>query len=106
MKRGEVWTVVRGGSQHRVLVISADEVNAVDALPIWVLTITRDVPGGVPSPLAVQLVDGDPLAGAFVRVFAVGQVLDRTSLRDRHGFVSHRTMETVERRLRGLLELS
>ena len=28
-KRGQIWTLLRGGSQHRVLVISNDEYNAI-----------------------------------------------------------------------------
>jgi mRNA interferase MazF len=35
----------------------------------------------------------------------VVQILDRSALRDNHGFVSHSTMTAVETALRELLEL-
>ena len=35
VSRGQIWTLVRGGAQHRVLVVSNDEYNAVDELAIW-----------------------------------------------------------------------
>lgn len=103
MRRGQIWTLVRGGSQHRVLVISNDEYNGVEELAIWALTVVRDVPH--PNHLAVQLSMEDPLAGAFVRIHSVVQVLDRSSLRDNHGFVSHATMNAVEDAIREFLEL-
>jgi len=103
VRRGQVWTLRRGGSQHRVLVISNDEYNSVEQLAIWALTIVREVPH--PNQLAVRLTEADPLAGAFVRIHSVVQILDRTALRDNHGFVSHATMNVVEEALREFLEL-
>ena len=103
MKRGQIWTLLRGGGQHRVLVISNDEYNSVDELAVWALTVVRDVPH--PNHLAVRLGGADPLSGAFVRIHSVVQVLDRSALRDNHGFVSHATMTAVETALREFLEL-
>ncbi|MEU4428322.1 type II toxin-antitoxin system PemK/MazF family toxin [Actinoplanes sp. NPDC024001] len=103
VKRGQVWTLLRGGSQHRVLVISNDEYNMVEELAIWGLTVVREAPH--PNHLAIPLTQGDPLSGAWVRVHGVVQILDRTSLRDNHGFVSHTTMSAVEEAIREFLEL-
>ena len=103
MKRGQIWTLLRGGGQHRVLVISNDEYNAVEELAVWALTVVRDVPH--PNHLAVRLAADDPLGGAFVRIHSVLQILDRGALRDNHGFVTHRTMTAVEEELREFLEL-
>jgi len=103
VRRGQIWTLLRGGAQHRVLVISNDEYNAVEELAVWAVAVVRDVPH--PNHLAVRLGDDDPLRGAFVRIHSVVQVLDRTALRDNHGFVSHATMTAVEDHLREFLEL-
>jgi mRNA interferase MazF len=103
VKRGQIWTLLRGGSQHRVLVVSNDEYNSVEELAIWALTVVRDVPH--PNHLVVRLVSDDPLDGAYVRIHSVVQILDRTALRDNHGFVSHATMNAVETALREFLEL-
>ena len=103
MRRGQIWTLLRGGSQHRVLVISNDEYNSVEELAIWALTIVREVPH--PNQLAVRLTEADPLAGAFARIHSVVQILDRTALRDNHGFVSHATMNAIEAAFREFLEL-
>jgi mRNA-degrading endonuclease toxin of MazEF toxin-antitoxin module len=103
VRRGQVWTLLRGGSQYRVLVISNDEYNGVEELAIWALVVARDVPH--PNQLAVQLGPSDPLSAAFVKIHGVVQVLDRTALRDNHGFVSHTTMIAVEDGLREFLEL-
>lgn len=103
MRRGQIWTLLRGGSQHRVLVISNDEYNSVEELAMWALTVVRDVPH--PNHLAVPLGEGDPLAGAFVRIHGVVQILDRSALRDNHGFVSESTMNAIENALREFLEL-
>lgn len=103
MKRGQLWTLLRGSAQHRVLVISNDEYNAVEGLPVWALTVVRDAPH--PNHLTVRLTDGDPLGGAYVRIHGVVQIIDRTALRENHGFVSHHTMATVEEALREFLEL-
>jgi mRNA interferase MazF len=101
--RGQIWTLLRGSSQHRVLIVSNDEYNGVDELAIWGLAVVRDVPQ--PNHLAVRLDRGDPLAGAFVRIHSVVQILDRSTLPDNHGFVSHDTMAAVETALREFLEL-
>jgi mRNA-degrading endonuclease toxin of MazEF toxin-antitoxin module len=103
VRRGQIWTLLRGGGQHRILVISNDEYNSVEELAIWALTVVRDVPH--PNHLAVRLSEADPLAGAFVRIHSVVQILDRSALRDNHGFVSHDTMSAVEIALREFLEL-
>jgi len=103
VNRGQIWTLLRGGAQHRVLVISNDEYNAVPELAVWALTVVREAPH--PNHLAVRLAAGNPLAGAFVRIHSVVQILDRTALRENHGFVSHETMQTVEAALREFLEL-
>lgn len=103
MKRGQVWTLLRGGSQYRVLIISNDEYNDVEELAIWALVVTRDVPH--PNQLAVRLSADDPCSGAFIKIHAVVQVLDRAALRDSTGFVSHTTMTAVEEALREFLEL-
>jgi hypothetical protein len=88
---------------NRALIISHDEYNGVEELAIWALVVARDVPH--PNQLAVRLAPADPLGGAFVKIHAVLQILDRTALRDSHGFVSHTTMNEVEDALREFLEL-
>lgn len=103
MRRGQIWTLLRGGGQHRALIISNDEYNSVEELAIWALTVVREVPH--PNHLAIRLGQEDPLTGAFVRVHGVVQVLDRSALRDNHGFVSYTTMNAVETALREFLEL-
>ena len=103
MRRGQIWTLLRGSSEHRVLVVSNDEYNSVEELAVWALAVVRDVPH--PNLLAVRLSDADPLAGAFVRIHSVVQILDRSALRDNHGFISHDTMNAVEIALREFLEL-
>jgi mRNA-degrading endonuclease toxin of MazEF toxin-antitoxin module len=103
VRRGQLWTLLRGANQYRVLVISNDEYNSVEELAIWALTVAREVPH--PNHLAVRLGQADPLAGAFVRIHSVVQILDRTALRDNHGFVSHDTMNRIEEALREFLEL-
>jgi mRNA-degrading endonuclease toxin of MazEF toxin-antitoxin module len=95
--------LLRGGSQHRVLVISNDEYNRVEELAIWALAVVREVPH--PNHLSVRLKDADPLAGAFVRIHSVMQIADRTALRDNHGFISHDTMNAIEMALREFLDL-
>ena len=104
VRRGQIWTLLRGGSQYRVLVISNDEYNAVDELAVWALTVVRDTPH--PNQLVVPLTGDDPLTGAFVRIHAVVQIADRTALRHNHGFVSHATMNDVEDAVREFLELA
>jgi mRNA interferase MazF len=70
---------------------------------VWAFTVVRDVPH--PNHLAVRLGREDPLGDAFVRIHSVVQILDRSALRDNHGFVSHATMNAVEDALREFLEL-
>lgn len=103
VRRGQVWTLLRGGSQYRVLIISNDEYNDVAELAIWALVMSRDVPHA--NQLAVRLGADDPLSGAFVKIHAVVQILDRATLRNNHGFVSHATMNAIEDALREFLEL-
>jgi mRNA interferase MazF len=103
VSRGQIWTLLRGGSQHRVLVISNDEYNGVEELAVWALTVVRDVPH--PNQLAVRLGSADPLSGAFVRIHSVVQILDRSALRDNHGYVSDATMNVLENELREFLDL-
>jgi mRNA interferase MazF len=103
VRRGQIWTLLRGGSQYRVLIVSNDEYNAVEELAIWALVLSRDVPH--PNQLAVRMGAEDPLTGTFVMIHAVVQILDRTALRDNHGFVSHTTMNAAEEGLREFLEL-
>jgi mRNA-degrading endonuclease toxin of MazEF toxin-antitoxin module len=103
VRRGQIWTLVRGGSQYRAFIISNDEYNGVEELAIWALVVARDAPH--PNQLAVRLGPADQLSGAFVKIHGVVQILDRTALRDSHGFVSHATMNEVEDALREFLEL-
>ena len=103
MNRGQIWTLLRGGSQYRVLIISNDEYNAVAELALWGLVIAREVPHE--NQLAIRLRREDPLAGAHVKIHAVVQILDRASFRDNLGYVSHTTMNEVEDALREFLEL-
>lgn len=103
MRRGQVWTLLRGGSQYRVLIISNDEYNDVAELAIWALVVSRDVPH--PNQLAVRLGVDDPLSGTFVKIHGVVQILDRDTLRSNHGFVSHATMTAIEEGIREFLEL-
>ena len=103
VKRGQIWTLLRGGSQHRVLVISNDEYNNVEELAVWALAVVRETPH--PNHLSIRLGADDPLTGAFVRIHSVVQVLDRSALRDNHGYVSHSTLNAVEEALREFLEL-
>jgi mRNA interferase MazF len=63
----------------------------------------RDVPH--PNQLAVRLDVSDPLSGAYVRIHSAVQILDRSALRENHGFLSHTTMNTVEGALREFLDL-
>lgn len=83
--------------------MSNDEYNSVEELAIWSLAVVREVPH--PNHLVVRLTDFDPLAGAHVKIHGVVQVLDRSALRDNHGYVSHATMNTVETALREFLDL-
>jgi mRNA interferase MazF len=103
VRRGQVWTLLRGGSQYRVLIVSNDEYNAVEELAVWALVVARDLPH--PNQLAVRLGAADPFSGAFVKIHNVVQLLDRTALRDNHGFVSQATMNEVEEALREFLDL-
>jgi mRNA interferase MazF len=53
VRRGQVWTLLRGARQYRVLVISNDEYNDVTELAVWALVVSRDVPH--PNHLAIRL---------------------------------------------------
>ena len=101
MTRGEVWTLVRGSRQYRVLIVSNDEYNVLEDVTPWGLIIDRIV---ADSDLLVPLVAYDPLPGATVDASAVVRV-DRSALRDNHGFVGNDTMNRVEYALRDLLNL-
>jgi mRNA-degrading endonuclease toxin of MazEF toxin-antitoxin module len=103
VRRGQLWTLVRGGNQYRALIVSNDEYNLVDDVAIWALTVVQDV--ARPSGLTIRLRPDDPLSGAYVRIPSVLQLQDRSALRDNHGFVSHDTMNVVENALREFLEL-
>lgn len=103
VRRGQIWTLLYGGAQRRILIISNDEYNAVAGLPISALVVTRDAPH--PAHLAVRLPAGDPLSGAYVRIHGVVQVIDGSALREGHGYISHPTMTAVEVALREFLEL-
>lgn len=103
VRRGQVWTLLRGGSQYRVLIISNDEYNEVAELAVWALVVSRNVPH--PNQLAIRLGSEDPLSGAFIKIHGVVQILDRDALRSCHGFVSHATMNAIEDGLREFLEL-
>lgn len=103
VRRGQIWTLLRGGGRYRVLIISNDEYNEVAELAIWALVVAREVPH--PNQLAIRLAATDPISGAFVKIHGVVQVLDRASLRKNHGFVSHTTMNAIEDGFREFLEL-
>jgi len=49
VRRGQVWTLLRGGGQYRVLVISNDEYNRVDELAVWALAVVRAAPHPFPT---------------------------------------------------------
>jgi mRNA interferase MazF len=104
VRRGQIWTVLRGGGQHRVLVVSNDEYNAREELAAWGLGVLRDLPQ--PNDLVVRLRRGDPLDGAYVKIYNVVQIFDRTALRDNHGFVSNATMSSVDHALKTFLALN
>jgi mRNA interferase MazF len=103
VRRGQIWTLVRGGNQYRALIVSNDEYNSVERVAIWALTVVRGVDRA--DDLTIRLGPDDPLSGAYVRIPSVLQITDRGALRDNHGFVSHETMNVVEDALRGFLEL-
>ncbi|GIE87713.1 mRNA-degrading endonuclease, toxin component of the MazEF toxin-antitoxin module [Actinoplanes regularis] len=86
-----------------MLVISNDEYNAVEEPAIWALAVVRKVPHR--NHLAVRLGPGAPLSGAYVRLHNVVQILDRSALRDNHGYVSHATMNAAEDAVREFLDL-
>ncbi|XVU27456.1 type II toxin-antitoxin system PemK/MazF family toxin [Actinoplanes sp. CA-054009] len=103
--RGQIWTLLRGSSQHRILIVSNDEYNAVEHPDLAVAALIVVRAAITANPLAVRLADRDPLSGAHVLADRMVQVLDRTALRETHGFVSHATMVNVETALREFLEL-
>jgi mRNA interferase MazF len=93
--------MIRGSQQYRLLIISNDEYNELDEVRPWGAAVIR---GKADSELLVQLSADDPLSGAMVDVTRVMQI-DRTALRDNHGFVSNTTLNSVEYALREFLNL-
>ncbi|WP_285553504.1 hypothetical protein [Actinoplanes regularis] len=83
--------------------ISNDEHNAVEEPAIRALAVGRKGPHR--NHLAVRLGPGDPLSGAYVRLHSVVQILDRSALRDNHGYVSHATTNAAEDAVREFLDL-
>jgi mRNA-degrading endonuclease toxin of MazEF toxin-antitoxin module len=103
VRRGQLWTLERGGGLHHVLVISNDEYNAVPSLAVWALAVVRGIPQS--NPLAVHLCHHDPVQDASVSIPSLVQILDRGSLKDNLGYVAPGTMNAVEDALREFLEL-
>lgn len=104
VKRGQIWSLIRGDALHHVLVISNDEYNAVPELAVWALVIVRDLPQQ--NPLGVHLCSDDPLPGGSVSIPGLVQILDRGSLKESLGYVAPGTMNAVESALRDFLELA
>jgi mRNA interferase MazF len=103
VRRGQIWTLVRGDNLYRALIVSNDEYNLADDVAIWALTVVRDV--ARPNGLTIRLRPDDPLSGAYVRIPSVLQLQDRSALRDNYGFISHDTMNLVDNALRDFLDL-
>lgn len=103
VNRGQVWTLLQGSNQYRVLIISNDEYNYVEDLPVCALAIQRETPPA--GHLTVDLQGGDPYAGAKIRIHSFVKINDRTALKESHGFISPDTMAAVERAVRDFLEL-
>src|SRR5690242_3387877 len=72
VSRGQIWTVLRGSSQYRALVVSNDEYNERGDVPVRARGVVRDLPRQ--GQLTVRLRGGDPLSGAYVRIPAVMQM--------------------------------
>ncbi|GIF25316.1 mRNA-degrading endonuclease toxin of MazEF toxin-antitoxin module [Actinoplanes tereljensis] len=103
VKRGQVWTWVRGDDRHHVLVISNDEYNAEPGVAVWALILVRGLPQS--NPLGVHLCSDDPFGGASVSIPALVQILDRGSLTENHGYLAPGTMRAVEDALREFMDL-
>ena len=93
--------MVRGSQQYRLLIISNDECNDEPDIDPWGVLVVRV--DAVPD-MVIRLSPEDPLSGAVVDFTRVMRV-DRTALRDNHGFVSNDTMNAVEYALRDFLNL-
>jgi mRNA interferase MazF len=100
--RGQVWTYALGSRQYRVLIVSNDEYTEDPGIHPLALTISRQTPDlGTLTPIMSA---DDPLSGARVLIPHPVRI-DRTALRDCHGFVSNATMRAVEHGLRDYLVL-
>ncbi|WP_203817616.1 type II toxin-antitoxin system PemK/MazF family toxin [Paractinoplanes ferrugineus] len=104
MRRGQVWTWVRGAERHPVLVISNDEYNALPEVPVWALVIVPGLPQS--TPFGVHMCSDDPLPGASVSIPGLVQILDRGSLTENHGYLAPGTLDSVEDALREFMELT
>ncbi|WP_433382229.1 type II toxin-antitoxin system PemK/MazF family toxin [Actinoplanes sp. CA-142083] len=104
VRRGQIWSLIRGDALHHVLVISNDEYNAVPELAVWALVIVPDLPQQ--NPLGVHLCHDDPLPGGSVSIPSLVQILDRGSLKENLGYAAPGTMNAVESALRDFLELA
>ena len=101
MRRGEVWryepVIARAGQSTLRLVVSADSINADDALPtVYVMQVVETDPGSL---LAVRI-------GNLGWAFAL--LVDRPvrkRLTDRVGAATVEEMEQVDAALRATLEL-
>ena len=101
MRRGEVWryepVIARAGQSTLRLVVSADSINADDALPtVYVMQVVETDPGSL---LAVRIGD---LGWAFA--LQVDRPV-RKRLTDRVGAATVEEMEQVDAALRATLEL-
>ncbi|HEX7267186.1 MAG TPA: hypothetical protein VF256_07160 [Streptosporangiaceae bacterium] len=101
MRRGEVWryepVIARAGQSTLRLVVSADSINADDALPtVYVMQVVETDPGSL---LAVRIGD---LGWAFALL--VDRPV-RKRLTDRVGAATVEEMEQVDAALRATLEL-
>ena len=101
MRRGEVWryepVIARAGQSTLRLVVSADSINADDALPtVYVMQVVETAPGSL---LAVRIGD---LGWAFALL--VDRPV-RKRLTDRVGAATVEEMEQVDAALRATLEL-
>jgi hypothetical protein len=101
VRRGEVWryepVIARAGQSTLRLVVSADSINADDALPtVYVMQVVETDPGSL---LAVRIGD---LGWAFALL--VDRPV-RKRLTDRVGAATVEEMEQVDAALRATLEL-
>ena len=101
MRRGEVWryepVIARAGQSTLRLVVSADSINADEALPtVYVMQVVETDPGSL---LAVRIGD---LGWAFALL--VDRPV-RKRLTDRVGAATVEEMEQVDAALRATLEL-